>query len=1189
MEELKALYMLGRDKLKLYFEDKKAKLSWKEQELTKGPGLHIALKANGIWHDSSSAEWRINSINQDKVYIDIVFKDIPVTSSLILSLMADNELLWDLGMQVKQAIDIADKKIGLFVSEEYKRWFNSAEEGQFPLGFNWENVFLNQLDSRGFGVKPEGKYPGILFEAMAKGVVLLQNTNEELKGRAMQFDFNLDRKGGQYEPGYYRLGCGRVKVIEEEEFFDKYIEAAKKEFIAAKSFGNDKLSVFFDKRMARLYWKGLELTKHFALNTIFFANGVWYGSSYTDWEITRIGHERLHVNINYKDIPVVHKWIISLTKENELVWDVEMWVREPVAIVNKKMGLFITDKYTRWFNATEEGDFPAAFNWDNIFLSRTDSRAFGVKPSEGYPGIFFEVEAEGVPLIQNTDGKFTARAIQFELIDSNKNGYYAPGQYKWGSGRIKVVEEQAAIHKFIEDEKKKLEVEKSFSNEKLRLYFDEGKAKLFWREVELTKGFGLHTTLNIEGNWYDSARAQWQFKKLGQGNLSVNVCFRDIPVTQNWVFCLTKENVLSWDVDIQVKKALQVQQKKISLFLSDKYTRWFNSSEEGQFPGGFNWETIFLNQANSPGVGVRPEGGYPGVLFEATGQGAPLLQNTNEELKGRAVQFELTGDNQCVSYEPDIKYKLFSGKIKIIEDERIIDDYIENGKLLPFDSLGNEIFYIFGDTQELHDKVSGTPGDFKEKIIKIQQRKNSNQELNIKIGVSRFNFFRIKEIIEFVFSFLGKQLVLNPVLFSLFPAQKIYFNFINYLEQIKLKINGTAVQLVLVDKELFDILLTISSQANIYNERKLIRLLGVISEYAFIGPQIVVVDPFHRCNISCAHCWVHTPKIKHTQEFLDRKFDFEMYKQMINDFAELKVDNVIFQGDGEPLLYDRFFDMVRYARSKNIEAIFFTNGLLLNEGIAKEAVDLGVSQIFCSLPAGTDKTYELITRSKEPWGLKRVLDNLKYLTQAKRKKNTINPRLIMTHVIHALNYAEIVDMAKNDVEAGADVIRFYLIRLDENIKTLQLKPKEVESIRDSMKVVKGYLKDKQVELLDTTDFQLNHYEKDTGNWSKGVFLREGCLLGWFFCLIPALGDISLCCHLRTVGYLKEKSFKEIWNSKEYEKYRAQAKYLKDNKDTEFLNGVKLYDEHCEQCDTHQVIRDIQEDLKNYNLDKFVFR
>jgi len=694
--------------------------------------------------------------------------------------------------------------------------------------------------------------------------------------------------------------------------------------------------------------------------------------------------------------------------------------------------------------------------------------------------------------------------------------------------------------------------------------------------------------LNAEGVWHDSSNGESLIKRLGEEKVYIEVSYRDIAVIQGWTLSLTGENELSWDVEMRLNEPVKISQQKMGLFVSSEYKRWFNASEEGEFPEGFNWENVFLSEIKSRWFGVKPEGNYPGIVFESQVEGKPLLQNTNEDIGGRAVQFEIGVEISGQTYEPGKDYKLFSGKIKVIENEKIICDYIENGKILPFDSLEAQTFYIFGDNEDLHNKVAQSKNSFKETLDKIKQSLQENKKVNIKIGVSRFNFFKVKEIVEFSGLLLGRPIDLSSVYLELFPAQKLYFNFINYLKQIKSKLDILEITPVLVDKELLNILSIVSEKANVYNERKLLRLLSVVVEHAFIGPQTVVIDPHHRCNVNCLHCWVHTPKITHTDEFMNRKLEFDAYQRMIDDFAELKVDSIIFQGDGEPLLYNKFFDMVRYARGKNIAVTFFTNGLLLNNTIAKEAVELGVSQIFCSLPAGTEKTYSLVTHRENEAALAKVLENLKYLTAVKRQKNKISPSLLMTHVIHALNYKEIVQMAHNDVDAGADIIRFYLIRLDDNIKFLQLKPEEVEFIRESMCEVKEFLKDKHVELLDTTDFQLNNYEKDSGAWSKGVFLKEGCPLGWFFCLVPALGDISLCCHLRTVGYLKEKSFKEIWTSPEYEKYRVQAKYLKDNKDATFLNGVKLYDEHCEHCDTHQVIRDIQEDLKNYKLYKFAF-
>jgi len=54
-----------------------------------------------------------------------------------------------------------------------------------------------------------------------------------------------------------------------------------------------------------------------------------------------------------------------------------------------------------------------------------------------------------------------------------------------------------------------------------------------------------------------------------------------------------------------------------------------------------------------------------------------------------------------------------------------------------------------------------------------------------------------------------------------------------------------------------------------------------------------------------------------------------MFKSIIDDAADLKTDGIILQGDGEPLLYDKFMDMLRYARGKGIGVLFFTNGSMI--------------------------------------------------------------------------------------------------------------------------------------------------------------------------------------------------------------------------------------------------------------------
>jgi wyosine [tRNA(Phe)-imidazoG37] synthetase (radical SAM superfamily) len=382
------------------------------------------------------------------------------------------------------------------------------------------------------------------------------------------------------------------------------------------------------------------------------------------------------------------------------------------------------------------------------------------------------------------------------------------------------------------------------------------------------------------------------------------------------------------------------------------------------------------------------------------------------------------------------------------------------------------------------------------------------------------------------------------------------------------------------------LLYSVSNQANQYNERELLRLLGVISEHAFIGPQTIVLDTFHRCNTNCVHCWIHTPRRNLPEKLQNLKMDFSLYKSIVDDAASLLSDEIIIQGDGEPLLDDRFMEIVQYARNKGLKVIFFTNAILLDEKKAQRIIELEVDEIYCSLPAGTDKTYAAINTRQSKETFHKITDNLKKFIWLRNKSKKNKPRLQMTHVIHDLNHHELEEMAKLDVHIGADRARFYLARLDENIKFLKIKPEHMKVVKNSLKRAAVYLNEQHVELQENIWFQLKNYNSQTGRWSKDKFLKSGCPVGWFFCLVLAKGELSMCCHLRVIDYLSGKTFKQVWNSGAYDKFRTQAKHITQNKNITFANGVRLYDDFCNNCDTHQVILRINELLKKYNLEQF---
>ncbi|MDD5560749.1 MAG: radical SAM protein [Candidatus Omnitrophica bacterium] len=500
----------------------------------------------------------------------------------------------------------------------------------------------------------------------------------------------------------------------------------------------------------------------------------------------------------------------------------------------------------------------------------------------------------------------------------------------------------------------------------------------------------------------------------------------------------------------------------------------------------------------------------------------------------------------------------------------------------------NQPVIIFSDFEELHERITGDKEGFKRNTDMIRNLAHKGEKVHLKISLSRYNFSRLNRMVDFSFELLGKKNQFPPVSFKVFPVKDIAVNFKNYVEEIRKQVGPEGIIVTIDDNELMEILNTVAlhAQANEDREKDLLRLLGIISEQVFIGPQTIVFDPFHRCNAKCQHCWVHTPQVKHPEEFLNRKFDFEIFKEVVNDASSMMTDGIILQGDGEPLMYENFMPMLRYARNKGLGVLFFTNGILFDEEKAREVIELGVNEIYCSFPAGTADVYEKISAIQPPETFYKIKNNLKRFMELKKESASDRPRLIVTHVIHTMNCHQLIDMAEMDAEISPDAVRFYLIRLDVMNKFLQLKPEEVRAIKEQIPAIKGIFKRKNIDFVDNFEFQLENYDEKTGAWSKDFFLKHGCTIGWYFNLIPAKYDMSFCCHLRTVGHVNACSFKDIWNSIEYWRWRRQAKYLKENANIRFLNGQILYDEHCDHCDNHQTIIKSLDELKKYDLYKY---
>lgn len=115
---------------------------------------------------------------------------------------------------------------------------------------------------------------------------------------------------------------------------------------------------------------------------------------------------------------------------------------------------------------------------------------------------------------------------------------------------------------------------------------------------------------------------------------------------------------------------------------------------------------------------------------------------------------------------------------------------------------------------------------------------------------------------------------------------------------------------------------------------------------------IVVWNITRTCNLRCVHCYSDSYAQKYPGELTG-----EQARKVIDDVAGFRVPALLFSG-GEPLVRPDLFDLMRYARSKELRLTLSTNGTLIDKPTAKTLHEIGLSYVGISLD-GIGETNDL--------------------------------------------------------------------------------------------------------------------------------------------------------------------------------------------------------------------------------------
>jgi len=988
--------------------------------------------------------------------------------------------------------------------------------------------------------------------------------------------------------------------------------------------GDIKLYIDYEGN-TKLYFKDRELCKSRGIDSLILFDGRWHELNGARKIVNKVSENKLLLSADFKDISFIQRWCFELNHDNTLCINVENESKNGLRADMLRVWLSLDKRYENWFNEDAlKYEFPGfTQSWQTYYQSeRIDFIALNADEPD-MPALIFKAQGDAdIFFLKNTDITYSSRV--FEIRKDKVRELLNPGVSQFFSATIRFCADKRILEDKInsirqkrqlsmlaqEEEKRRKEKvmmeeealitkEREAGEEHLRtlnqgdykLYIDKNnRARIYYKAQEITKWQGLNVGIFSEGVWYSSYDSRLEIERPSEETMVLRFFHNQLPLIQTWDISLNADGLLKWVVRVSLSASVRIDRRNVFLFLSKQYRQWFSDKGEGAFSAFANSEWKAMDNSSDAGgfMGVDSVNELPGVMVKSLSDAGEsyLIQNTDLNISSRV--FELQREEKKESYLPG-EYPFFNIEVRFYADKAELEimrgsirEKLWRVRLNTDGCEAKDAICLFGDNAYLHDRIKGNKDDFDKTSDEIRSSKGA-----IKIGISRYNFFRLNEIIQFCSVLIGQRIDLRAATLNLFPLKEIYPNFLKYTEFLRNYILSTRISLYLQDKDLPELLQSISSQSTQYNEKDLLRLLGVITEHSFIGPQTIVVDPYHYCNTNCVHCWIHSPYCDKDPDFLKQKMDLSLYKKLIDDAEKLLCDDIIFQGNGEPFLDDRLFEMAGYARDKGLKVIIFTNGILLDQANIKRLHELEVSEIFCSLPAGMARTYSLINPGHPGDTFDKVVSNLKELISQRRRLKKPSLKLQMTHVIHNMNYQELEAMAKMDADIGADRVRFYLVRLDRNISSLKLACSQIDEIRKALDRIGPYLKSRNIELQDNIDFQLKNYNSQTGDWSQDIISRLGCPVGWFFCMVLAKGEVSMCCHMRIVDYLNNGAFLKIWNSENYNNLRISAKHITRNKEAVFLNGVRLYDDFCKHCDTHQVILRVNELMEKYNLNKFL--
>lgn len=518
--------------------------------------------------------------------------------------------------------------------------------------------------------------------------------DEEAQLKCRNKIFELKKQGKtlvvvSHDMNMIRQLCDRVILLKEgsviregapDTVISYYLETVgKKEGVAVMEEGPLRLT--FNNGNIVLRSQGKLLAQPHGVYLAFFLPSInaWASSPNLSWQIKERSSQRIVAQGRSAGDAFMLEWHLEL-ENGELKTRAKLQgegFREP------HVDLIFIPQYSRWLTLKEEGGFPhfaQKDQWQNLALKDYPAGLLGIfgDEAEGLPYLLLKKGDPGSRLeVLNTGYGQEGRVVQ---IFSGPEGVV--------SFNLKFFMDKENFYQTVEKAKEDLSGEDQarysiFSGD-LRLFVDEKMKtiRLFYAEDEMTGPGGLYSAFCASQKWHHSHEAEWGTKKINEKEMTLDLTFPALGLTQTWRFIFSRKNVLAFEVDGAAEKPLAVSNQDMRLELADIYQTWLTPFEEGSLAIRQGFEDAYPvrwknNKVSQVVLRADDKSGRPPFSFTNLSQEGESLTNLHKRRQAKSEFVCLNSSRIIPKTEEALapgRHAYFKGEISCIRDFRLKKD-----------------------------------------------------------------------------------------------------------------------------------------------------------------------------------------------------------------------------------------------------------------------------------------------------------------------------------------------------------------------------------------------------------------------------------------------------------------------------------------------------------------------------------